>query len=135
MILFKYPSLSLHTDNLRISKASESPSLSPNQNLPASKQSDVSSILAIGPWIVLEGHRAAKAHWHSAPSQTHHMCVPRPRAVCVPQKMANLVVMLLAVPAFDRVPCRTERRYSVPGLPVVASAPEHNATTGGVVEL
>lgn len=134
MILFKYPSLSPHRQftNLKSIRISQ---FEPKSESPCFKA--VRRVFHIGRTPHSLGRPTSNEACGTLAFGTEPdtaPCVPRPRAVCAPQKMANLVVMLLVVPAFDCVPCRTERRYSVPGLPVVASY-RKITTTGGVVEL
>ena len=129
MILSKYPPLSPHIQftNLKIIRISH---FTQNLNLPASKQSDVSSILAGSPQSrkgsKSSGRKRRKPklrHTGTQQSSAPTMCVLESKAVCAPQKPANLVTLplVVVVPVSACVPCCTERRYSVPGSPEVVT--------------
>ena len=65
-----------------------------------------------------------EAHRQPAKLSSHHVCVLESKAVCAPQKPANLVTLplvVVVVPVSACVPCCTERRYSVPGSPEVVT--------------
>jgi len=65
-----------------------------------------------------------EAHTGTQQSSAPTMCVLESKAVCAPQKPANLVTLplvVVVVPVSACVPCCTERRYSVPGSPEVVT--------------